>query len=235
MQTYNLSKRQNPYSSTPIVRSTKPIYPGAAFRPTTLMMKRPISRPMIKNPTGEAGYVDLAAATYGINTTGSITLIATIPQGASSVQRVGKKAFYKSITVRGSAYSNTTTTISDGGFIVVYDRRPGTALPAITDILTAASPNAFMNDAFSGRFEVLRRCDYAFCGNTTTPTTGKEIENVDIFIPMKKRPVVFKAAGTGAIGDIDEGALYLVTYGSVASGTAAASLFVSFRTRFTEH
>ena len=48
------------------------------------------------------------------------------------------------------------------------------------------------------------------------------------------KPVVYKAAGTGAIGDIEEGALYLVTVGQVAAGTAAAAMRVAFRLRFLD-
>ena len=45
---------------------------------------------------------------------------------------------------------------------------------------------------------------------------------------------VYKAAGTGAIGDIEEGALYLATIGVSAPGTAAASLQGGFRLRFLD-
>lgn len=182
----------------------------------------------------EVNYVDLAAATYGLNTTGSITLLATIAQGATVNQRIGKRAYYKSLLLRGSCYSNANTTIADGGFLVVYDKRPTGALPAITDILTSISPNAFMNDNNTGRFEVIRRFDYVFAGNSTTPTTGLEVHNIDEFIKLGKRPITFEALGTGAINDIDMGALYLVTYGSVAAGTGASSLYIAARVRFTE-
>ena len=53
----------------------------------------------------------------------------------------------------------------------------------------------------------------------------------DFWLSLGNRPVTFKAAGTGAIGDIEEGALYLVTVGNTAAGTAAAALAASFRMR----
>jgi len=119
-------------------------------------------------------------------------------------------------------------------FLEMTARRPTGALPAITDILTSVSPSAFMNDNNTGRFEVIRRQDFCLTGNQTTPQTGREALNVDMFIPLNKRPITFESAGTGAIGDIDSGALYLVTLSSVVAGASAGFLRVACRTRFTE-
>ena len=55
------------------------------------------------------------------------------------------------------------------------------------------------------------------------------MKSCDWWLDLKSTPVVYKAAGTGAIGDIEEGALYLVTVGQVAAGTAAAAMRVAFR------
>lgn len=182
----------------------------------------------------EVNYVDLPLASYNLDSTGTITLISTISQGASVNQRIGKRAFYKSLLIRGIAFSSTTTTLLDAVFLVIYDKRPTGALPAITDILTSAAPSAFMNDNNTGRFEVIRRQDFCLIGNQLTPSTGKEAQSVDMFIPLKKRPITFESAGTGAIGDIDSGALYLITLSSVVPGSTAGILRVSCRTRFTE-
>lgn len=182
----------------------------------------------------ETGFVDLAAATYVCDTTGSITLLATIAQGASVNQRVGKKIMLKSIQIRGGISVNTTATTNDTSILIVYDRRPTGALPAITDVLVAADANAFNNDANSGRFKIVRRIDTVLTGNSTTPTTGLESVNVTEYIPLKGLPCNFKAAGTGAIGDIEEGALYLITVGSRAAGTTAAAFSAGFRTRFVD-
>jgi len=186
----------------------------------------------LQNP--EVNYVDLAAASYECSTTGSITLLATIAQGASVNQRIGKRAYYKSLLMRGLIVQGTAGTVQEAAFLVIYDKRPTGALPAITDILTSISTRAFMNDNNTGRFEVIRRSDYVLTGNSTTPATGSEAQNVDMFIPLKKREITFEAAGTGAIGDIDCGALYLVTIGAGATGTTAPILNVACRVKFTE-
>nr|QCW23708.1 MAG: capsid protein [Cressdnaviricota sp.] len=182
----------------------------------------------------EVNYVDFAAANYNADSTGSLRLVATIAQGASVNQRIGKRAMYKSFLIRGLLKSGTTTTISDAGLMLVYDKRPTGALPLITDILTGASTQAFMNDNNTGRFQVIRRWDKTLIGNSTTPSTGMEAHNIDEYVKFKA-PITFESAGTGAIGDIDMGAVYLLSFGNQLPGTTAGIFDLSVRTRFTEY
>lgn len=186
--------------------------------------------------SGETGYVDLATATYPLDTTGSVTLLNTVPQGAGVSQRVGKKIAMKGLQFRGSMSQNSTATINDVAFIIVYDKRPTGALPAVTDILTAATSFAMNNDTNSGRFTFLKRVDEVMAGNATAAANYTEamIKSADFYLPLKNLPTVYKAAATGAIGDIEQGALYLVTIGSTAAGTGAAGLSVQSRLRFND-
>jgi len=183
----------------------------------------------------ETGFVDLALAGYNMDTTGSIVLIATVPQGAGVSQRVGKKIVWKSLQCRGVVQNNSAAAGTDDAVLIVYDKRPTGALPAITDILTTANSIAFNNDANSGRFTILKRMDFALVGAPST-TTGTESSYVsaDFYLPLKNLPCNFKAAATGAIGDIEQGALYLVTVGNQAAGTSAATANLAFRTRFLD-
>lgn len=184
----------------------------------------------------ESGFVDFAVCTCPMNTTGSIALIATIAQGTSTSERVGKKIQYKSIQIRGMATADSTTTSAAGAYLIVYDKRPTGSLPAITDILVTANSNSFNNDANSGRFRILKRVDYAFTGNTATAgqNTAKSAYSVNEYLSLKGLKAEYMAAGTGAIGDISLGALYLVTVGNVAAGTADANLSTGARIRFND-
>jgi len=200
-----------------------------------MVMNVPNYQPALRRATPqEVNYVDLIQANYGFNTTGTITLLATIAQGASVNQRIGKRAYYKSLLIRGYIQALSASVFNDVSILIIYDKRPTGAMPAITDILTMVSPTAFMNDNNTGRFEVIRRLNYMLVGNTASPTTGQEAISVDEYIRLKRRPITFESAGTGAIGDIDSGALYMVTVGNNTSGTAAANSNLSFRVRFTE-
>lgn len=187
----------------------------------------------------EAGYVDLAGANYTMNTTGTVTLLATIPQGTSVNQRVGKKIVYKSLQCRGYVHNDTTAVYNDCAIIIVYDRQPTGSLPAITDILDTANAISFNNDANSDRFKILKRMDFALVGPLTgtiatqQPTSTSAL-SADFYLSLKNLSAQFKAAGTGAIGDISNGALYLVTVGITAAGTGDANAVLGFRTRFID-
>lgn len=196
--------------------------------------RAPVSRrSLARLASRDVGYVDLAFATYAIDTTGTITLVATIAQGASVNQRIGKKAILKSVQIRGSVYNGSAASINDCTILLVYDRQPAGALPAITDILVSANSRSFNNDVNSDRFKIVRRWDFELLGPSGTPVTGEEGKSCDFFVPLNL-PIQFKAAGDGAIADISNGALYLVTVGNSAAGTGAATAGLGFRTRFID-
>lgn len=182
----------------------------------------------------EPGYVDLASASYAMDTTGSITLLNTVPQGAGTSQRVGKRIQLKSLQCRGSMLANAAVTSTDVAMLIVYDKRPTGALPAITDILVSVSATSFNNDNNSGRFRILKRVDAILTGSAANNYTTDSAMNNDWFLPLKGLPQVFKSAGTGAIADIDEGALYLVTVGGSGAGTTAGTLTAAFRLRYID-
>lgn len=180
------------------------------------------------------GYVDVALNGYAGNTTGSIALLNTVAQGVSVTQRVGKKIMMKSLQIRGLVTTEANTTVSQAAFMIVYDRRPTGALPAITEILDTVSPNSFLLDANSARFSIVHRWADVNVGNNATLFTDKGAYNIDEYIkfPKNKRNVTYKAAATGAIADIDEGALYIVTCGGNIAGVADTTCSLGFRLRY---
>lgn len=182
----------------------------------------------------EKGYVDTAVVGYAMDTTGGVTLVATIAQGASVNQRIGKKCMIRSVQIRGVVQNNSAALGNKGTAILVYDRRPTGALPLVTDILVSISSSAFPNDNNTGRFKTLWRRDYDLMGAPSiTAGTDHSQYTVEDFVKVNKK-MIFKAAGTGAIADIEEGAIYLVQCGANAAGTTACTFTVGFRTRFTE-
>jgi len=230
-----MGSRYNPKSYTRSTTARKQAYANVSSKArytAASSRRRATAAPM--RDQREPGYVDLAASAFNFSTTGTIALIATVPQGVSVNQRVGKKIIWKSIQIRGQSISGTTTTVADCAMIIVYDRRPTGALPAITDILDSANSSAFNNDANSGRFQILKRLDFCHSGNSTTPTTGAEIIDLASFTKLKGQKGVFKVAATGAIADYEEGALYCVTVGSNVAGTTAPQGTIAFRTRFLD-
>ncbi len=181
----------------------------------------------------ETGHVDLAGAIYALNTTGSVTLLNTVATGASSEQRVGKRILMKSLTFRGNSQSDSTTTFGEGAFMVVYDKKPGAAAPAITDILDSIAPSSMNNDDTTERFRILKRVNRVFIGakGSANPKSAY-VEN--FWLDLRDLPTIYKSVGTGAIGDIETGALWLISVGSVAAGTADSNLVGAFRLRYMD-
>lgn len=202
--------------------------------PQAMDFEMAVKRAVMKEKSKDAGFVDRASSTFACDTTGTIVLAATVAQGVSVNQRIGKKAVWKSIQMRGNVGAGTAGVVAEATLLLVYDRKPTNALPAITDILVTVSSNAFLNDVNSDRFQIVRRWDWMVIGNSTTPATGQEAFNVDEYVDLKKRPVEFNAAATGAIGDIAKGALYWVSVGTLAAGATAPSLVMGNRTRFID-
>lgn len=209
----------------------KPKHIFTPRKKTTFRKKKSSNlRPRIKQ---DRNFIDVPVTNFEASTTGTIALVNTIAQGAGSSQRIGKTCFMRSCQLRGRAVAGSTGTVADGAFIMVYDKRPTGVLPAITDILEGISAQAMNEFDNEGRFRILRRWDKVFAGNTVTPTTGLEIQDMDNFFKINRR-LVCKTAGTGAIGDIEEGAIYALSVGNVATGTTAPIFAVAMRFRFTE-
>jgi hypothetical protein len=208
-------------------RSRTGAYVPVSTRPTFGRMSR-------KKIMGETGYVDLASASYNCDSTGSIALINTVGQGSSTNQRVGKRIMLKSLQGRGRVSNNSTAAYNDVAILIVYDKRPTGTLPNITDILDTVSPSSFNNDDNSGRFQILKRWDLSLIGSAANNYTPISQYDISFFLDLKGKPQEFGSAGTGAIGDIEVGALYIVTLGATAAGTTAATYTSGFRTRFID-
>ena len=235
MKSYGGTRRRTKYSS----KLGRPMFgrntgPGRGFKGNFFRLQR------APGLFRELGYVDVDKAPYPLDTTGSVTLLNTIAQGASVNQRVGKKVQLKGIQARGVSFNNTGASFNDFAYLIVWDKRPTGALPAVTDILTAALPTAMNNDANAGRFSILKRVDGVMIGNSSftgavaNALTDCSALDQDWYLDLKGRETVYKAAATGAIGDIEQGALYLVTVGSNAPGAIAAVLYQAFRLRFLD-
>ena len=170
-----------------------------------------------------------------VQPTGLITLIATVAQGTSVNQRVGKKIQWKSMQIRGTVQANATTVSNNSAWLIVYDRRPTGSLPAITDVLSSATAISFTNDANSGRFQILKRWNDTILGNGHGRSADGQVKRRRRRVPpLRSLPCAYKAAGTGAIGDIEQGALYLITVGDNAAGNTDSDAILAFRTRFLD-
>jgi len=198
--------------------------------------KRPTRVFMMKNL--ESHFVDSGQLTKDCDTTGTITLINVIPQGTTVNQRVGKKCLLQSVRIQGFFQPNAAAVYNNVGAYLVLDRQSnGAAIPAITDILVSVNTNDYPNDAKRGRYKILRRWDNLIGGSTTSAgitLSDMKAQNVNDFIKMNYVMEFNTSATTGVQATIEKGALYVVTVGSAAAGTTAATFQYYTRVRFTE-
>lgn len=196
-----------------------------------------IPRTIVSSNRREANFTDLGTQTFTVasDLPTQVTLLNIIGQGAASNQRVGKRVALKSLQIRGAVFSSGGTVYEDAAVVVVYDKMPCGTMPVKTDIFTTGDTYGFINDQNSDRFVILKRFDYNLTGNVSGNIDGansNSIVSCDFYLPLKGLPTVYKALGTGAIGDISTGALYLMFVGKNPAASGSSSATVSCRVRF---
>jgi len=148
-----------------------------------------------------------------------ITELNCVQQGATAYNRIGTKIQMKSIhfscllSMGGSAPTSNSCRL-----MLVYDRQPNGAFPALSAILSdniSAAP-AFtcgVNMANRSRFVILRDQYFAF------NQAGVTIQPVSMFVKTKLETQFSSNAGN--IGDINSGALFLVAMGFTNSAACS--------------
>lgn len=168
-----------------------------------------------------------------MNTTGSLHCLNACVRGSDIGDRVGRQIMMKSIQLNIHAYAKAGTGVRQvGRALVVYDRQTNGSLPAVTDIITTVSRvTAPRNLNNRKRFKIL--WDMPIC--LSSDVTDNDQSQITIQKYRKLRhPVEFNSGNAGTYGDISTGALWLVLYGTEATGTTAATFDYDSRVRFLD-
>lgn len=213
-------KRKNPF---PV--KSKTAFKKARPRPvqnilSTSAFQMPVSHV-------EKKFFDKTISSSECSTTGTITHINAITQGNDYNNMLGRQTQMKSVSVHGYVAVGATPTSAAIRLLVVYDKSPSGALPAITDILTVASMGGHVNLNNSSRFVIL----YDRFGELEV--TDKSIQNINLYRRIDL-PATQKS-NDGAIANYVTGAMYLVTVGNLATGVTAPVANVITRIRFVDH
>jgi len=141
---------------------------------------------------------------------GSISLVNSIARGTSISERMGTRAQMMNVLVTGTLGFAQGSTKTRGVFVAyfVYDRSPRGILPSWTDVFDVAAVNSFQRLDTRDRFEILYRRTWDIEGNGTTPTSDSFVR-VELNLPIRRMVSFHSSSVTGAISDIDSGALYL--------------------------
>lgn len=181
------------------------------------------SRAMVSGSGPERKVVDTASATYACNTTGSVTFISGAAQGTDFNQMIGRKATLITAQLEGQlAPQDNSVFPTHARVMLIYNEQPNAAVPAITDILTAATSNSFMNLNNRDRFKVILDHNVALGQVDTTATQAvadaPTSSVVSYYRKLPNLPVVRNgAATTAAITNYVTGTLLLVTIGDQAA------------------
>lgn len=226
----------------------------AARRMGRINVPRPLSQPAAFVGQGpEIKAIDIAqnVRSYRLPATNTVMLLNGVQTGAAFFNRVGSRIEMKNLHIRGSIINAATSTITSIlRMIIVYDRQPTGALPAVTDILqsrdqTGTATNSGVSEINldeRDRYAILR--DYQVYGPPVTNTggtltagpqfpPGDDSSDVNIFIKLKGLTTHFKSSSNPTtIADIATGALYALFVTDVSDNTWQAN--VGFRLRYMD-
>lgn len=198
----------------------------------------------IRSPAAGALYLNFTHNGFTFDSTGVVTQLNVVAQGPGNNQRVGKVISLKSYQIKGYIWNDTTARVADFCMCLVYDKRPTGAMPILSDIFQQSggipiiTGNALIKMDASNRFLILRRWNLSCIGSINTfPTQTYNDASaviVDDYVDLKGLPTVYKSLATGAIGDVEEGALYLVTWSGLAPLSGGVSDF-EMRLRYVDH
>lgn len=183
----------------------------------------------------ELNFVDSSITSTDVSTTASLVLLNGMAQGTTASTRIGRRIQMKSIELKAWLTPGATTTVAVARFALVLDKQANAAAPAFTDIYDSASPVALRNISNKARFWVLWDSGLiSTCGNLTA---GQITDSGMKTLEMYKRiniPVQYNAGTAGTVGDIQTNALYFVSIGSTAVGTADQTLIGNVRVRYDD-
>lgn len=186
----------------------------------------------------EHKYVDVVAASYAADTTGTVTLLNGIAQGDDYNQRIGRQVLPTSISIKGLLHpGDTTSNECYCRCIIVWDSAlNGGSAPAITDLLAASTSISHNNLNNRNRFKILADEQYAIGATYNTATQAyaqsPTIVTINRYIPMKEYITQYQGTGATA-GSIQSGAIWMFTVGDQAP-SAGGSFNVCTRVRYTD-
>lgn len=196
--------------------------------------------------TGELKAVTISS-TFQVNTAGSISALCIPATGTDISSRIGRKITLKNLYIKGTFFNEPAGGVTDntvgmnvGRMIVLIDWQPNGAFPAVTDILTSASPWAHLNLNNRDRFKII--IDKMF-----TLEPYKVAAGINLYTFGSPQAITFKKYkklnidtifnGTSMADDIatvNSGALLMFWVGNRTSGTADGNFVGETRVRYED-
>jgi len=164
------------------------------------------------------------------DTTGAILLVNGLVPGVGFSQRVGREVHVRHL------HAEVTSLVTAGTgadqyhrVLLVQDRQPNGAAPAITDVLTAVSPNALPNLINQARFHIWedRR---VYLNASAEPSSGK-VWSFDFPLSIRTH---YNDGVAGTVADIVTNSLYVMVMGNLVAGVTAGVTTINVRVRYSD-
>lgn len=192
----------------------------------------------------ERKYFDHNPAAYTVDAAGGFKLLHLPVLGSDYNNRIGRKTIVKSLYIRGyialkvAVLSTTASTVAQSARLIIFiDNQPNGALPAATDLLVQARPEAQLNPNYRDRFRVIKDKVFVYDPYIRDNTNHFAAMNRTIY-PIKcykklNLETIFNGTNGGTIGDINSGALYMFYIADQVSPDDI-TMYVSTRVRFDD-
>jgi len=160
---------------------------------------------------------------------GTLFLLNGCDDGTTVNTRIGRRILLTSLTVRWQGYMTPTSAGASGlRLLIVYDRQPNAATPAITDIMQFDDISSMMQLSNSKRFKVIVDELVPCVGSN-----GEQAWNRSIYRKLNL-PVEFNENSTNTITSITTGALFAIVWQAGGITTLAPVSDVYTRVRFLD-
>lgn len=202
----------------------------------------------------ETKSVDVIVAGQAFVNTGTFQLLNAMVQGSDLVNHQGRRIQMKSLHIRGGIFQNQAGAAAGADFfriIVLYDRQPNGAAPALADVLqsvsqagaTTTSAYAMLNMSNAERFKILAQETFKsddpsgnVLGNepATVSTAFKANWLFDRYIKLKNLETHFTGGNAGTVADMTTGSIYLLTVGMQSAANYQYGCSYASRIRFSD-
>jgi hypothetical protein len=168
-------------------------------------------------------FIDTAAAGYGCDTTGSVTLLNGVATGTDFTNRIGRRIRNIRVLCRGfMAPESYTSTINNlVRIMIVIDHQPNGAIAGVTDILASSSSMTDINISNCKRFSIIKDMTMAlgYFSNTATQAVSASMGTEPVVFEQQLNVLSEFLTTGGTITGLSSNALLLLTIGSVAAGS----------------
>jgi len=232
MNTAGGTKRQRKSNTTK--KTTKPFRPP---RPADTQIPRLMKPSAVEKKVLFTGTADAINGFFALNSTGSIYAVNLVQVGSSMFNRVGRRIQMKSIRLRYQIepiIQVRTSSLDVGKIAVVYDKQCNGAYPTLADVYqdteqsgtNSATSISGLNMNNRDRFITIieNTPTISSCTNTGGIITNPFPQDITPLYQDEYRKLNLTThyradSNPAVVGDISNGALYLITYANLASGT----------------